>query len=319
MATRDGPSSAVAGSQAAPQGEPAVLTPEHLARLLDLARALSGASDHAEIAKIAAERTRALTGASATQLSGLSQRGGSLEVLALAAGDASAFRRRAHSAIRSRAPENDLVRSGGPIWIRSRREASERYPNLAAATRGPDGAAWAVLPLVADDEVSGVLTIIFDEEQRFDATTRAFLGEIATACGSALARGSLFTRAHERASASEEARVAGEVRERRSERRVEHRTRLYERERFARARAEAETAVALRAADAYVAQYEEIEADGPATRILGVFSSERSARDALRNLELARSLVMHASITSWTLDVPRPRTRVEIDLPESPG
>jgi GAF domain-containing protein len=167
-----------------------MLTPEHLAGLLDLARALSGASDHVEIAKIAAERARVLTGASATQLSGLSQGGG----------------------IRSRASENDLVRSGGPIWIRSRRDASERYPDLVAATLGPDGAAWAVLPLVTDDEMSGVLTIVFDEEQPFDATTRAYLGEIATACGSALARGRLFTRARERASASEEARVAGEVR-----------------------------------------------------------------------------------------------------------
>jgi hypothetical protein len=69
-------------------------------------------------------------------------------------------------------------------------------------------------------------------------------------------------------------------------------------------------------ADAFVVQYDETEVDGPVARILGVFSSERSARDALRELDLARTLVVHASITSWTLDVPRPRTRVEIDLPE---
>lgn len=319
MATPHGPPSAFLGSHAVPQGAPDVLTPEHLARLLDLARALSGASDHAEIAAIAAERARALAGASAAQVCGVSEEG-ALAVIAEAPRSAQAFSPRAPSAIRSDSPEHDVVRSGGPLWIGSPRERSDRYPNLPvdALAGGPRGAAWALLPLVADDDVSGVLTVVFDEEQPFDRPTRAFLVEIAAACGSALARGSLFTHAHERANASDEARIAGEARQRRSERRVEHRTRLYERERFARARAEAETAVALRA-DALVVQYDELETNGPVTRILGVFSSERSARDALRTLELARSLVIHASITSWTLDVPRPRTRIEIELPGSPG
>jgi hypothetical protein len=69
-------------------------------------------------------------------------------------------------------------------------------------------------------------------------------------------------------------------------------------------------------ADAFVVQYDETGADGPVARILGVFSSETSARDALRNLDLTRSHVFHASITSWTVDNPEPRTRVEIDLPD---
>ncbi len=499
MAIPHGPPPAVSGSHAAPQAEAAVLTPEHLARLLDLARALSGACEHAEIATIAAERGRALTGASATQIAGLRE-GGELAVLGEATGVALAFRRRAPASILPGAPEHDVVRSGGPVWIGSPSEASERCPNLAldALTGGLHGAAWAFLPLVADDEVNGVLTLVFDEDQSFDGPTRAFLAEVAAACGSALARGSLFTRARARANASEEARAAGEVRERRSERQVEDRTHLYERERFARARAEAETVVAVRAADdlehaqrltaalylaetardvvaalvkhgvdgfgalwleltrqgaggmletvatagapprgdaaerptrsgaataeaevfrtgtplwldpeelarrfpgssraalargagswlgapvpgdddvaavlsvafpraraftvgdrarlalladecasalsrcaahnagaaaratalraaaakpadAFVVQYDETEVEGPVAHILGVFSSETSARDALRELDRTRSLVVHASITSWTLDVPHPRTRVEIDLGE---
>ena len=72
---------------------------------------------------------------------------------------------------------------------------------------------------------------------------------MASVCANALARGSLFTLERERANASEEARAAGEVRQRRSERLVDDRTHLYERERFARARAEAETVVAVHAAD----------------------------------------------------------------------
>jgi len=503
MATLHGlPRGASSGSHAAldgmPQGGPAVLTPEHLARLLELARALSAACEHAALAKIAAERGRALTGASAAQVAERGE-GGGLAVLAVATGGLLALHRRAPAPIRAGAPEHEVVRSGEPVWIGSRAGAPEGCPNLAldALAGGPGGAAWAFLPLVADGHVNGVLTLVFDEAQVFDEPTRAFLGEVAAACGNALARGSLFTRERARANDSEEARAAGEVRERRCERQVGDRTRLYERERFARARAEAETVVAvhvaddleraqcltaalylaeterdviaalvkhgvdgfgaarfelvrrgaggaletiatagssprvaegvpsrseggtaeaevlrsraplwldgpalarrfpessrallahgagswlgvpvpgggdvdavlsvafpreraftvgdrarlavladecvsalsrctardagaaarasaLRAASAqapgpFVVQYDETAVHGPVARILGVFSSETSAREALRELERTRSLVVHASITSWTLDVPRPRTRLEIDLPD---
>ena len=97
--------------------------------------------------------------------------------------------------------------------------------------------------------MNGVLTLTFDAAQAFDEPMRAFLGEFAAACGHALARGSLFTHERTRANASEKARVASEDRERRSAREIERRTHLYERERFARARAEAETVVAIHLAD----------------------------------------------------------------------
>jgi hypothetical protein len=474
------------------------LTAEELARLLDLARALSGACEHADVSRIVAERGCALTGASAAQVAELLE-GGGLAVVADAAGDAPAFLARSPSSLRAGAPEHDVASSGEPTWIRSRAEAAGRSPPLAAETLtgGPDGAAWAFLPLVADDEVHGVLTLVFDEVQTFDAPMRAFLGEVAAACGDALARGSLFSEERARANACDAARAAGELRQRRSERQVDDRSRLYERERFARARAEAETVVAVRLADdleraqrltaalfladeapdvvaalvehgvdgfgalsleltrrgaggalamvvtaggrpraaaaevrpsdpgvaeaevlragaslwldpeelarrfpgssqaliargagswlgvpvsrngdvegvlsvafsreraftmgdrerltllaeecasvlarrtahgagaaprpaallqaaaqpapAFVVQYDETGAEGPVARVLGVFSSDASARAALRELDRTRSLAFHASVTSWALDVPRPLTRVELDLPE---
>jgi transcriptional regulator with GAF, ATPase, and Fis domain len=309
MATSHGP-----GSPVAPHGEPASLTADHLARLLELARALSGVNAHAEIATVAAMRARAVAGASEAQVCALG-RGGGLTILAVAAEGAPAFRPRRPSTVRAGGPERDVVRSGGPIWVGSRRDAFDGDTDVVLDARpgGRHAAAWAFLPLVADDEVSGVLSLAFPEEQAFDGATRAFLSEVASACGSALARGSLFTQAHDRATASEAARAAGAARELSSDRRADHRTRLYERERFARARAEAET-VAGRPSDALVVQYDEIEVDGPVTRILGVFSSEASTRDALRKLELARSLVVRATITTWTLDEPDARARVDLDL-----
>jgi GAF domain-containing protein len=290
-------------------------TPDCLARLLDLSRALAGACEHGEIAVIAAERARVLTGASATHVIG-PRDGDALAVIAEATG-AGARSRSEPGAIGATCPEYEVVGSGEPLWLRSREEASARWPDLPtdALTGGPDGASWAFLPLVAGDETIGVLALVFDDVQAFDDATRRFHGEVAATCGTALARGSLFTEARARANASDEARAACEVRQRRSDGQLVDRTHLYERERFARARAEAETAVAAHAAPgAFVVQYEEVGVDGPALRFLGVFSSEASARRAVREIDCTRSLVVRASITSWTLDAPRPLTSVEIDL-----
>ncbi|HSD18436.1 MAG TPA: GAF domain-containing protein [Anaeromyxobacter sp.] len=227
-----------------------MLGPEHLARLLDLSRALSGAVEHGELATIAADQARVLAGASAAQITELSDEG-VLSAIAESTLDAPAHRRTAPPAIQASEAAHEVVRTTAAIWIASPTEARERYPDvpLGAFSGEPETAAWAFLPLVADDQLAGVLTLAFDEVQAFDGSTRAFVTELASVCANALARGSLFTQERERANASEEARAAGEVRERRSERLVGDRTRLYERERFARARAEAETVVAVHAAD----------------------------------------------------------------------
>lgn len=237
-------------SEATRQGERAVLTPEQLRRLLQLARALAGTIEHADLAAIAADRARVLTGASAAQLAEVDE-GDALVPLAESTRQAPARLAAPRQAIPASAPVRDVVRSLTAVWIASREEAHGHYPGVPpdAFFGGPESAGWAFLPLVADDELGGVLTLAFDEEPAFDASTRAFLSEVATACANALARGSLFARERERAIAAEEARAAGELRQRRSERLVGDRTRLFERERFARARAEAETVVAVHLAD----------------------------------------------------------------------
>lgn len=290
----------------------AALTPDHLARLLDLSRALAGASEHGDVAVVAAERARALTGASTTQVFRL--RGGGPPAVIAEATPGAAGSRSEPGGTGATGPVGEVSRSGEPLWLGSRAEASGRWP-AAALTGGPDAAAWAFLPLVADGETDGVLALAFDDPHAFDGGTRRFLGEVAAACGAALARGSLFTLARARANASDEARAACELRQRRSDGQLVDRTHLYERERFARARAEAETVAASHgAANAWVVEYEEVGVDGPVLRLLGVFSSEASARDAVGALDRTRSLLLRASITSWTLDAPRPRTSIEVDL-----
>lgn len=289
------------------------LTPGHLARLLELSRALAGACDHTALAVIAAERARDLTGASWAQVIGLRDDGAA--VVLAEASEAAAGSRLEPGGSRATGPAPEhVLRAGEPLWLGSRAEAVERWPDLPldVLAAGPHGA-WAFLPLAADDETTGVLALAFDRAQPFDAVTRTFLAEVAAACGAALARGSLFTRARARANASDAARAACELRQRRTDAQVVHRTHLYERERFARARAEAETA-AHAAPSAFLVEYEEIGVDGPVSRLLGVFSSEASARAAVHQLDRARSLIIRASISAWTLDAIHPRTSVDIDL-----
>jgi hypothetical protein len=67
---------------------------------------------------------------------------------------------------------------------------------------------------------------------------------------------------------------------------------------------------------AFVAQYEEDGRDGPDALVLGVFSSEQAARDALQELYRRGSLMARAWISSWNIDQPQPRTRVEVELVE---
>ncbi|WP_242343382.1 GAF domain-containing protein [Anaeromyxobacter terrae] len=226
-----------------------MLTPEQLTRLLELARALSGTVDHADVAAIAAERARVLTGAAAAQLAEMDD-GDELAPIAESPGDVPA-RPSAPLSTRASEPAREAARTRTAIWIASRAEARAGYRNvpLVAFGGGPEHAAWAFLPLVADDALGGVLTLAFDEAPAFDPSTRAFLAEVASACANALARGSLFARERDRADASDEARASGEVRQLRSDRLVDDRTHLFERERFARARAEAEAVVAVHLAD----------------------------------------------------------------------
>lgn len=241
MATAQWPPISAVPSGAKP--EPAVLDAFHLALLLDLARALSGALEYSSLPSIAVQRVRLLTGAVLVRLGEPSGQGSLSLVAESSAADAS------RAPASTSAPERAVLRTEAPVWIGTVGSARARFggePLLEAVARA---GAWAVLPLVVEGHLSGVLALAFDGPRDFDEVSRAFLGEVASLCASALAHGSVFAREHARADASEDARADAESRRRRSERTSRDRTHLFERERFARARAEADTACALEFAE----------------------------------------------------------------------
>lgn len=229
--------------------EPGLLTPSHLARLLDLARALSSEAEHEALAAIAVERVRILSGAVAARLEEL-EGDAMLTVVAESSAAPHATGRDREQEFTTSAPQREVVRTGAPAWIGTAASAQARFGSAPLPDLARAAGAWAFLPLRAGGRLTGTLALAFDGPRTFDDGARAFVSELASVCALALARGTLFSREHARAEASDCARTEAEARLRCSERLVRERSHLYERERFARAHAEAAAAFALDTAEA---------------------------------------------------------------------
>ncbi len=79
-----------------------------------------------------------------------------------------------------------------PLVLQSREDARDRYPELMPAVEKSPFAAWAVIPLVVDQEVRGVLGLGFDEPRVLDADERGFLLALAEVAAQALDRARLY-------------------------------------------------------------------------------------------------------------------------------
>ncbi|WP_018637850.1 SpoIIE family protein phosphatase [Parafrankia elaeagni] len=97
-------------------------------------------------------------------------------------------------------PAAEALRSGRPVWLESRAECYQRYPDLARLE--PSVVAMCCLPLVVTDQVLGALRFSFDHPHLFDPDERAFAEAIAAQTALAMERARLFAaerRARERA------------------------------------------------------------------------------------------------------------------------
>jgi serine phosphatase RsbU (regulator of sigma subunit) len=92
-------------------------------------------------------------------------------------------------------PAATIFRTREAIYCGTVAERDERFPDLRGTPT--DTQSFAALPLVAEDEVLGVLALGFTEEQRFDADDRRFLVAIAGQCAQAVHRAQLYDRERE--------------------------------------------------------------------------------------------------------------------------
>lgn len=91
-------------------------------------------------------------------------------------------------------PSTEAVRTGKPIYLRSREEGLSRYPGLATFRSGlPDGARVA-LPLAAGGPPAGALVFVFPGPRVFEEGDRALMLAFARQCTIALERARLYER-----------------------------------------------------------------------------------------------------------------------------
>jgi signal transduction histidine kinase len=87
-------------------------------------------------------------------------------------------------------PMSEAVRTGEPVFISSRAELEQRYPELAM---GPDPTyANVCLPLIVDDEPIGGLVFSFGSDQYFGEERRALKMALARQAAQALQRARMF-------------------------------------------------------------------------------------------------------------------------------
>ena len=90
-------------------------------------------------------------------------------------------------------PAAQVVRDRAPVIVASADERDTRYPDLGSGALGP--AAFAAVPLIAENRTLGVFALGFDEPHWFDEHEMRFLTATADQCAQALARALLYDRA----------------------------------------------------------------------------------------------------------------------------
>ncbi|MEV1243744.1 ATP-binding protein [Nonomuraea sp. NPDC049750] len=111
---------------------------------------------------------------------------------------------------------SDALRSGAPVFIISRAEHRQRYPDFAEWTApksagNPEMGAWAILPLLVPGHYQGCCVISYDHPHRFPGEERTLLTALSGLISQVLARARLYDK--ERARVKELQRLQAGLRE----------------------------------------------------------------------------------------------------------
>ncbi|MDQ1378339.1 MAG: hypothetical protein QOE15_2512 [Acidimicrobiaceae bacterium] len=161
---------------------------ERTARLYRVASALSGASSPEAVARAAITEGRAALGAAGSGMV-LATDANRLLVPATVGYDEAVVSR-----LRSESPDAELpaavaLRTGQPVWIESRHERDERFPELVGIEATT--VAMCAVPLIVQDRRLGALRFSFTEARLFDEEERRFVLALAAQTAQALDRAQL--------------------------------------------------------------------------------------------------------------------------------
>ncbi|MEY2434598.1 MAG: hypothetical protein QOC92_4323, partial [Acidimicrobiaceae bacterium] len=110
----------------------------------------------------------------------------------------------------SELPGAEVVRTRQPVLVGSAADRDARFPALKPVTG--EGAAFAAMPLIAEERILGILSLGFEESHDFSDDETRFLTAVADQCAQALARALLYDRErHERDRAERDRRRITEL------------------------------------------------------------------------------------------------------------
>jgi signal transduction histidine kinase len=93
-------------------------------------------------------------------------------------------------------PLADVARTRTPVFLCSRAAWGDRYPHLTPVLESTRHHANAVVPLMVDDRLLGVLGLAFEQPREFDDADRALVLTIASQCATVLDRARLYEAEH---------------------------------------------------------------------------------------------------------------------------
>ena len=168
------------------------VTAARAAKLQTLSAALSVASTVDEVAQVVVRHATEVLDAAGTVIARLTADAQELEIMRAGAMPDHIRDEWRRFAVSAPVPLADVARTGSAIFLESREEWTARYPDLVPLLDVTGQHANAVMPLVVDGRVLGVLGAAFNTPRAFDEQERALARGVALQCAQALERARLF-------------------------------------------------------------------------------------------------------------------------------
>jgi PAS domain S-box-containing protein len=182
-------------------------------RLMRVTAAIAEAVEPEQVLEAVVDRVAAALGASSAGLWLLADGGEALLSAVRAVGYSEALWRALEpgSSDAPPLPARDAVRRNVPIWLSSRREIEQAYPELARLSGLEGASSLACLPLGSRGTPRGAITFAFADERTSDPAERDFLLLVARYAGQAVERLRLLETERALYEANEQGRVRAEL------------------------------------------------------------------------------------------------------------
>jgi len=170
-------------------------TAKRLAQLQGITALLSGALTTEDIGSIIVNRAEAILDAQSGVIALLNISANALELVKVSdykKQEAQALTPWESFPLDAPVPLAQAARLRTPIWIESREMWQVHYPELAQQLNGIDHQAWAMLPLVTNQQLIGVIGLAFPTPRGFNEEDRLFILTIAQQFAQALERTILY-------------------------------------------------------------------------------------------------------------------------------